>query len=925
MMKRKWLLATLILTIGILLLLSGCNKDSSKDSKCESCTFGEFTVLDESTCAKEGAQTRTCSVCGNIETTPIKKLDHTYGEWVTATKPTVEAEGLQTRTCSVCGDIESEELPKLTKLFSIRCKSGNKTTVVYADENGNYTVAAPLRIGYDFAGWKTEDGKDFAATGKINGDVKIIAQWSVSKTTTFEELKAHLEGGAEDILLDADIVLSDTIYVVGKSTVYTTEDHTLTRDAAFIGDLFVLGQDASGKNSILITGDVASLTLRSEEGAKLTLDGNKESMTSDAQGTAFLILDSSTLNLYDDITITNCKKVGNVRILDDTDHVSNPHRVGGAAAIVADGVLNLYGATISNCEVNTVDKKPLLDTDGNQVLDEEGKPMTIYNDSNSGGAIFNRSTVNMYSGTISGCHASRGAAIFNYRVVNLKGGVIEDNYAATYGGALYLSDSQYAYASIGDSSEEIHLFIRENSANGSGGAIFGQHQSSIQIYSGVEFNANQSVTSNGGAINMPGALTITGGRFINNTAASKGGAVYAYYSNPEQTLRDVAITGGLFEGNRAAKGGAIGIGASESTYSTGAKVTVSGATFKNNTAFMVDGEDGEGGAFYVFWCGHLTIGEGTTVEGNTAEYRGGAIYLTSKGSTVTVNGSADAKAIFKGNTAADNGGAIYAYKDTTLTVDHASFLSNKASGAEYGGGALYSTGAEATFKNTLFEKNASLTKNGGAICAYSSSVITLKDVTFTENTATDNGGAICLSKSDLTATGVLTLNKNVAVEGGGGAVYLSKGATEEEGSSFTAEQVVVTENTAKGNGGALYLHTNSVTEIASLTATANVSDEYGGAIYASTKKSVTLTYVTANGNEATTGGFLYLTTGGTEVTILGGSASDNVASGGSGATAYSNSTSAVLKLPETGFTYPENSISGKSGFSVTVLPEGGAA
>ena len=112
-------------------------------------------------------------------------------------------------------------------------------------------------------------------------------------------------------------------------------------------------------------------------------------------------------------------------------------------------------------------------------------------------------------------------------------------------------------------------------------------------------------------------------------------------------------------------------------------------------------------------------------------------------------------------------------------------------------------------------------------------------------------------------------------------------------------------------------------QISTLTVSENTSDEYGGAIYASGEADVEITSVTATANEAAKGGFLYLTTGGTTVTILGGSASENVATGG-GATAYSNSTSAVLELAE-GFTYPADTITGKSGFEVTVLPAEGNA
>lgn len=973
-MKLRLIAIALLLTMGVLLPLSGCGQtdlppesnDSTTDTDsvetdapstdttapepCDVCTYGEWQTIQAPTCKEEGVQIHSCTVCGATQTAPIAKTLCIFGEWVTVTEPTETAVGQKKRVCAACGQEETAEIPKLVPLFSVSCKNGNKTTVVTAAEDGSYTIPAPTpRLGYDFLGWKTEGGEDFAAAGTILVNVTVEAQWAVAKTTTFAQLKERLEGGVDEILLDADIVLSDTIYVTGKSVLYITEDRNLVRSPMFTGDLFILGESADGENSVTVTGDVASLTVRADGESILVINGNKAEMIEDAQGTVFMLLNSSVLNLHERVAVINCKKVGNTRLTEADENVSKPERAGGAAAIIVDGVMNVYGAAFTDCEVNTDDKKTVM---------VEDVPTETDNDSSCGGAIFNRSTLNIYNGRFINNKAARGGAVFNYRVCKIERGMFVNNHAEVYGGALYLVDSQYATATIGTVSDQITLNFSRNTSQKSGGAIFGNHQSVVNIVGGVIFESNKSLTANGGAINMAGALTVSDSEFIGNMAASKGGAVYTYYSNPELTVREVNITDTKFLQNEAAKGGALGIGASKSTYSTGSHVTIGGATvFTGNVAFLTEEEDptfidntdrpdvtkaenGEGGAIYVFWKGQLTVGGETVFGANRAGNKGGAIYVTTSGSRVTVTGTEEKQPQFHSNEATGNGGAIYAYTGTTVSATYASFTDNKSSGDKYGGGAFYFSGSTGNFSHVSFQGNQSLTKNGGAICAYSNSTLNMSDVVFTENTAVDNGGAICLNKSELIAASELILRGNEAggdggaihvkdssvtantitaasntAEGGGGAIYLNKADTSI--AELYVTTLTVSDNTATVNGGALYIHTNALAEIGALTATGNTSAEYGGAIYASSKEDVVITTANAVGNEASKGGFLYLTTGGTTVTIYSGTASDNVAADG-GETVYSNTAAAILKLGDD-FTYPENTMTGKNGV-ITVEP-----
>ena len=64
-------------------------------------SFGNWKITKAATCTAEGTQTRTCSVCGKVETQTIAKTAHKYVN--TVVKPTYTAQGYTLHKCSVCG------------------------------------------------------------------------------------------------------------------------------------------------------------------------------------------------------------------------------------------------------------------------------------------------------------------------------------------------------------------------------------------------------------------------------------------------------------------------------------------------------------------------------------------------------------------------------------------------------------------------------------------------------------------------------------------------------------------------------------------------------------------------------------------------------------------------------------------------------
>ncbi len=830
-----------------------------------------------------------------------------FGEWSITKAPTCEAAGEEARTCSLCGAVERRTVAKLDAAFSIVQKVGGKETSIPVAADGMYTLTAPERTGFSFVGWIDGNGSPFPASGVIGESVTVTAVFEILETATFADLKARVEGGADEVLITADILLSETIYVTNAVTIYVTDDCTLQRSPDFGGVLFLLGEDAAGRN-IILDGKQAHLVLRGTEGGTLTLDGNKEGLNVTVEGSAILLANGSVLDIYDGVAILDHKKLSNSAQFMATDYSiseSAVHKVGGAAVTVTSGVFNMYGGRIAGNEVSTKDS-----TNTDEAARAEG-----YDISCLGGAIFNYGTFNMHGGEISENSAARGGAVYNYRIANIYGGALKSNTAAAYGGALYLPDSQLCYANIGVSGTEEGVLIEGNTATLSGGALFIQHQSAVAVHGSTAFKGNRSLTSNGGAINCAGELVVEYAVFSENFAASKGGAIYAYYSAPTYTMRVVNIKAGLFAANEASRGGAIALGQSGDA-AVSAACSIGGVEFRENKAFLVEGSHGNGGALYSSGAGVFRVSGAARFIENTAEAKGGAVYLTTS-SALHLLGTVDSAMLFRANQAADNGGAIYMYTTTALTADHVSFLQNSATS----GGAIYitnSAGAEgtksaATLHNAVFDGN-SATYRGGALYITSTAELTAAALTLTENTATDAGGAVYVMGSVMTVTDLIATGNKAGANGG--ALYLTSSSHTTLQSSEAGASVLSQNSSVGGSGGAIALHTTSTLSLFGITFTQNSSlTADGGALYVR-NSTVTLGDAThpavntfsqnsAKGN----GGAIYLDTTSSDTYLYAYTLvlTKNTAKGGGALYATSDNTEDIVTVDVKALTATENS------------------
>ena len=563
------------------------------------------------------------------------------------------------------------------------------------------------------------------------------AEDSFVTVSSFQELKEKTEQGTKKIKISANIDFTDTIYVSDDTTIFVDNNFTITRNANFLEDMFIVGEDKDGNNPILKTGLASKLTMITENGAKLIIDGNKENTTGVVTGAVVMTVNTAEFNMYEGVVFQNHKKMGNKETLNH--RVSYPEEIGGAAVIVASGSFNMYGGEILNCQVNE---------------DEES---TI--NSTKGGAVYSFGQVNMYGGKIESCRAARGGAIFNYKLTKVFAGQILNNFASVYGGAIYNPNSQYSNLTIGDYVDTTKVLVKGNSTSGSGGAIFSSISSSLFIPGATEFVEN-TAESNGGAINSPGANVIKNTVFKGNEAGSKGGAIYVYHNKANATVRHTVLDNVDFVENKAASGGgALGSGSSVSDGSyPGSTVYAKNCNFDKNEAE-------QGGAIYIIRLCAVEL-KNCQITNSKATDNGGGIYVTGA-SNLTID-----ECVILNNTAVGNGGGIYSTTNAKSKILNTNILNNKGKG---GGGVFATANSSFDMENALIRGNEATNGNGGGLYIYTTVVAKIKNTQVNTNKSSKYGGAMYVSGKANLELESLEAKNNVAQEGG--FLYLTTGGT----------------------------------------------------------------------------------------------------------------------------------------------------
>jgi len=627
-----------------------------------------------------------------------------------------------------------------------------------------------------------------------------------------DELESALDQGYEKIQILRGFKIDRTFEILKNTYVFSKSNVTLTRDSAFGGDMFLLGsaEMPSDEDSEPVTVFFGS------DDAQITIDGNKDNMTADVNGTVFFVRNLAEVELRG-VNVVNAKKIANERTLDEAYGLSYAERIGGSAVILASGELNIYNSSFENNEVND---------------EGDSNPDMI---STQGGAVYSFGALNIYNSAFKGNHAARAGAVYNYRKTHITDTEFTGNTASNLGGAVYVPSSTAAFLYTDNAT------FNANSAK-AGGAVYALGTLDLK---NTSFTANETTADHGGAVYLAGkktsvkSLIAENVTFANNTSSGAGGAVYMNAStvNDAKVGPETLFVGVTFSGNKSlgGNGGAIWtVGGDETDVKT---LEIYNSTFSQNQS------SNSAGAIY---CGGKTVSymEDVIFNGNEAlaaggtAYGGGAVYGT--GATIEING-----AKFIENTSAYFAGAIEFHSSSVVTLNDITAEKNSAG---HCGGFMYAKGVTFAMYNSYIEANTAQ-ESGGAMY-------------IRENTS----GEIYKTK--------FKENKALGEKGNGGAVHIYT-----TGGKLVFNDVLFNGNTAGNFGGAIHISGKSLLDLYNIEATGN-SSSYGGFMYETVSGTVVnLNGLTISGNMAPNGNVIYGNTKNAVLNINKSNYSDQDATG----------------------------------------------
>ena len=230
--------------------------------------------------------------------------------------------------------------------------------------------------------------------------------------------------------------------------------------------------------------------------------------------------------------------------------------------------------------------------------------------------------------------------------------------------------------------------------------------------------------------------------------------------------------------------------------------------------------------------------------------------------------------IFNNNTTGANGGVLLVSNGANVNIYDGKYSVNTA----VNGGVVCANGGTVDISGGTFTANTST--NGGVICANSGAVVNISGGMMTYNTVTAKGGVIYADGADVNVSGGAVLNYNAAQNGG--VIYESN----TNAGKIVLLGGELSYNTAT-NGGAVYVDGNGELEISGAELSYNTATN-GGAIYSlakgtsnnngvQTSKFIINSGFVCNNTATGNGGAIY--TSGFDATLLinGGFVCNNIA------------------------------------------------
>ena len=454
-------------------------------------------------------------------------------------------------------------------------------------------------------------------------------------------------------------------------------------------------------------------------------------------------------------------------------------------------------------------------------------------------------------------------AINNQGELTLNYVTIEDFATSGEGGAILINSvvTDNKYSESGETVLEYCTIRRCQALNGAAIKVSGQSSENELKIHGTNTNAdaeNCELRITDSTIENCYATSNNDGEKTGGVLRSNGGAVGSLYLTKVQFLKNYSgySGGGLYWNAHGAHN---------------TKCIIDGCTFEGNMAY-------ERGGAIMLESNFELVNKTTELKNNQVGGNGGGLVITGYGGGADTQENYElgfnlSEFLYVHDNKAMNGGGVAFIFASGMTLPKGSTINTNFNGARIenniasgNGGALYfenHTDKERGYKININLNYGELKNNeaklGGGVYVYDENVnakqMSGKQLLLDNNTAKDDGGAIYIQGGSLTmAEG--TISNNTAKQNGGG-ICMSNGA-------FSIQKGDIVNNEASQYGGGLYV-VNTNDEAREITFSGGTLSRnqavYGGGVCASGKLALVIGGVTIERNTSTNGGGIYLTKG----------------------------------------------------------------
>lgn len=208
-----------------------------------------------------------------------------------------------------------------------------------------------------------------------------------------------------------------------------------------------------------------------------------------------------------------------------------------------------------------------------------------------------------------------------------------------------------------------------------------------------------------------------------------------------------------------------------------------------------------GGGIRFVTSGHLSVFNSHIVDNHTEDTAtaGGGIYVKPVGvsrSQVTLENTI----LLDNSSGAQSGGGLYAWNSTTV-IRHSQFQGNRA---QRHGGAINTHGSLVIEHSQIYDNHAEAGRGGG-IAAWSGAEISFSQIA--DNSVTGSKGAGIYAAFELSVVhSTISGNQVKEIETSrGGGIFFYGGFSQRAPGSLSLQQVTISDNSALGSGGGIYV------------------------------------------------------------------------------------------------------------------------